>query len=81
MINHFPVLLFISLSSYNPYIGDGDSKAYRRVQQEQPYGEAFPVRKEECVGHVQKRMGTNLRKLLDAKKGRLPYAEQVYYSP
>ena len=62
-------MLIVFNFRYNPFIGDGDSKAYRRVEQEKPYGEDFTVRKEECVGHVQKRMGTNLRKLLDSKKG------------
>ena len=54
---------------YNPYIGDGDSKAYRQVVDDQPYGPNYDIMKVECVGHVQKRMGTNLRKLLESKKG------------
>lgn len=47
---------------YIEYLGDGDSKAYKCVVECQPYGEK-EVRKIECVGHVQKRMGTRLRKL------------------
>ena len=33
---------------YNPYIGDGDSKAYRRVVDDQPYGPDYDIMKEEC---------------------------------
>ena len=44
---------------YTTYIGDGDSKAYRSVCDRQPYGEV-PIEKQECIGHVQKRVGKNL---------------------
>ena len=48
---------------YMTYIGDGDSKAFPAVVEAQPYGpDKIPV-KGECVGHVQKRVGTRLRKL------------------
>ena len=45
---------------YNPLIGDGDSSAYATIDRERPYGDTVFVRKEECVNHVTKRMGTNL---------------------
>ncbi|CAH2086841.1 unnamed protein product [Euphydryas editha] len=48
---------------YMNYIGDGDSKTYSGLLKAQPYGEDFVINKKECVGHVQKRMGTRLRKL------------------
>ncbi|XP_013404174.1 uncharacterized protein LOC106169300 [Lingula anatina] len=54
---------------YNPFVGDGDSSAFRRVQQEQPYGPDIEIRKEECIGHIQKRMGTRLRRLVARNKG------------
>lgn len=38
---------------YNPFIGDGDSKAFQRVLRDKPYGEIL-IQKEECVGHIQK---------------------------
>ena len=70
---------------YLTFIGDGDCKAHKAVMESQPYGPAVPVQKEECVGHVQKRVGTRLRdlkkrlagqKLSDGKpisgSGRLP---------
>jgi hypothetical protein len=48
------------------YFGDGDSKAYNEV--ENAY-ENIHVEKKECVGHVQKRVGTALRKLKKETKG------------
>ena len=43
---------------YKNYIGDGDSKTYTGVLDSKPYGETFLINKKECIGHVQKRMGT-----------------------
>lgn len=54
---------------YIPFIGDGDSKAYSAVSQDQPYGPAVFIPKEECVSHVTKRMGTGLRTLVKDYKG------------
>lgn len=51
---------------YSEYFGDGDSKAYNEV--ENCY-ENIHVEKKECVGHVQKRVGTALRKLKKENKG------------
>ena len=55
---------------YTTYISDGDSKAFRLIVNEKPYGEK-KIKKEECVGHVQKRMGTRLRTCVNKKKGML----------
>ena len=54
---------------YTTYIGDGDSKGYHAVTAAQPYGADAQVVKEECIGHVQKRLGTALRNLKKEKKG------------
>ncbi|GFW81990.1 uncharacterized protein TNCV_771191 [Trichonephila clavipes] len=48
---------------YTSYIGDGDSKTFSSITASNPYGEDITVSKIECVGHVQKRIGTRLRKL------------------
>lgn len=48
---------------YKEYLGDGDSKGFSSVLENNPYGEDFQISKLECVGHVQKRMGTRLRNL------------------
>ena len=42
---------------------DGDSSTYQTVSKRKPYGEDVTIVKKECVGHVQKRLGTWLRKV------------------
>jgi hypothetical protein len=54
---------------YTEYLGDGDSKAFKSVVEKQPYGAGVTVKKLECLGHVQKRMGSRLRRLKTAQKG------------
>ena len=54
---------------YDPYIGDGDSSSYREICNLQVYGPTKLVGKEEDVGHVTKRMGTNLRSIVRDYKG------------
>jgi len=46
---------------YLTFIGDGDSKAFDSVTEAKPYGEKYPIQKSDCIGHIQKRMGTGLR--------------------
>ncbi|KAM7293882.1 uncharacterized protein ISCGN_023460 [Ixodes scapularis] len=53
---------------YTAYIGDGDSKAFLAVKESKPYNK--DVEKHECVGHVQKRMGTRLRSMKASLKGK-----------
>ena len=48
---------------YETYIGDGDSKAYSSVVSIYPYP-GFTVQKGECIGHIQKRVGSRLRRLV-----------------
>ena len=45
---------------YSCYISDGDSKTHNLLTANNPY--TVPIEKHDCVGHVQKRMGTRLRK-------------------
>lgn len=47
---------------YTEFLGDGDSKAHRLIVEEAVYGNK-EVTKLECVGHVQKRLGSRLRSL------------------
>ncbi|XP_066590769.1 uncharacterized protein [Prorops nasuta] len=54
---------------YLTYVGDGDSKTFKGILDSQPYGEKCVVIKKECVGHVEKRMGTRLRNAKKANKG------------
>ena len=59
---------------YIPYIGDGDSSGYSAVDKEKPYGPTVFIPKEECISHVTKRMGTNLRNLVKEYKGILIFS-------
>ena len=52
---------------YTNIISDGDSKTHTAIVQEDVY-DGREVQKLECVGHVQKRMGTALRKVKKEKK-------------
>ena len=57
---------------YKTYIGDGDSSSYGKVKdaclKAYPDG-SYQVEKEECVGHIQKRMGSGLREYKKRKRG------------
>ncbi|GFW89171.1 uncharacterized protein TNCV_2686041 [Trichonephila clavipes] len=48
---------------YSNYIGDGDTKTFNVLSENKPYGDDHLIQKIEYVGHMQKRMGTRLRKL------------------
>lgn len=63
---------------YNPFIGDGDSKAFLRVLRDKPYGD-IEIQKEECVGHIQKRMGTRLRNLITKYKGNFSHLQHLLF--
>lgn len=47
---------------YAYYVRDGDAKTFSAIAKSNPYADTV-VQKKECVGHVQKRMGTRLRNL------------------
>lgn len=53
---------------YTRYLGDGDSKGFSAVEGLGIYGDQA-ITKLECVGHVQKRMGSRLRRLKQKSKG------------
>ena len=48
---------------YTTFIGDGDAKTFACLTELKAYGEEVELIKHQYVGHVQKRMGTALRKL------------------
>lgn len=48
---------------YTEYLGDGDSKAIRSINDSQVYGPDVTVEKLECVNHVSKRMYARLDSL------------------
>ncbi|GFT94320.1 uncharacterized protein TNCV_927491 [Trichonephila clavipes] len=53
-----------SSSPDNLFNGDGDTKTFNALSENKPYGDDYLIQKIECVGYVQKRMGTRLRKLI-----------------
>ena len=57
---------------YTTFVGDGDSSTYHVVSKRmlEIYGERYIVKKEECVGHIQKRMGNALRSFVTDMKGK-----------
>ena len=62
-----------SVENYNlqyvNYLGDGDSSSFATVQEAQPYGPDIVINKLECIGHIQKRIGSRLRDLKIRYKG------------
>ena len=56
---------------YKNYLGDGDSSSYAQVVASEPYGNTFVINKLECIGHMQKRVGSRLRRLVQVNKGKL----------
>jgi len=56
---------------YTKYLGDGDSSSFQDVVKSTPYGKDVVIEKYECIGHIQKRVGSRcraLRKSLSGKK-------------
>ncbi|XP_077493058.1 uncharacterized protein LOC144104115 [Amblyomma americanum] len=53
---------------YTTILCDGDSRTFTAIQEAKVYG-FIDVQKEDCVNHVQKRMGTALRNLVQKQKG------------
>ena len=56
---------------YTSYIGDGDSSSYSDVVNSHPYGEGVKIDKLECLGHLQKSMGSRCRSLRQSLKGNI----------
>ena len=53
---------------YTLFVGDGDSSCYGTVKEAMKH--KYHVEKEECVGHIQKRMGCALRRIKKEYKGK-----------
>ena len=47
---------------YGTYIGDRDSSSFKNLKRSDPYNGQVTIRKEECLGHVQKRLKKRLMK-------------------
>ena len=48
---------------YTVYIGDGETSSFGAVKEAlcNKFHNDYPVKKEDCIGHLQKRMGSDLR--------------------
>ncbi|XP_077521463.1 uncharacterized protein LOC144132728 [Amblyomma americanum] len=53
---------------YTTVLSDGDSRTFPALQEAEVYG-YIEIHKEDCVNHVQKRMGTALRNMVTKQKG------------
>ena len=64
---------------YVTCIGDGESASYRHVVDSNPYPDIV-IKKGECIGHIQKRMGSRLRKLKQTtpKSFKLPDGKPLF---
>ena len=56
---------------YTHFIGDGDSSCFGKVAEELKsiYGDSYMIQKEECVGQIQKRLGSALLQYKKNMKG------------
>ena len=56
---------------YTTFVGDGDSSSFGAVANavNRKYGDKYPVEKEDCIGHIQKRLGAALRSYKNKKQG------------
>ena len=50
---------------------DGDSSSFRKVKDVviEKYGDEYQIVKEDCIGHIQKRMGSAPRNYKNKKRG------------
>ena len=55
---------------YTTFVGDGDSSSFGAVANAvtSKYGDQYPVEKEDCIGHIQKRLGSALRSYKNKKQ-------------
>ena len=52
------------------YIGDGDSSSFIEIKNTEPYGPNIVIEERECIGHVQKHLGTRCREFCRALRGK-----------
>ncbi|GFS87877.1 uncharacterized protein TNCV_4084291 [Trichonephila clavipes] len=49
---------------YTTLLSDGHAKTYQYLNTKEVYGPEIKIKKEECINHVSKRLGTSLRKVV-----------------
>ena len=55
---------------YKHFVSDGDSSTLASLVKDKPYGEECEIVKEDCIGHIQKPMGSALHRLVVEYKGK-----------
>ena len=57
---------------YTTFVGDGDSDTLELIKENMAdaYGDRYSVQTEDCIGHIQKRMGSALRLCVASMKGK-----------
>ncbi|GFW70116.1 uncharacterized protein TNCV_2215681 [Trichonephila clavipes] len=55
---------------YTPLLSDGDAKTYQYLNTKEVYGTEIKIKKDECINHVSKRLGTSLRKAIKEWRAR-----------
>lgn len=55
---------------YTTIVSDGDSKVFAHLQSLNVYGDGIELKKEECINHVSKRLGTALRNEIKSCKAK-----------
>ncbi|GFW74026.1 uncharacterized protein TNCV_545501 [Trichonephila clavipes] len=60
---------------YTTLLSDGDAKTYQYLNTKEVYGPAIKIKKEECINHVSKKLGTSLRKTVKEWRAALARGE------
>ncbi|GFT13993.1 uncharacterized protein TNCV_3667381 [Trichonephila clavipes] len=55
---------------YTTLLSDGDAKTYQYLNSKEVYGPEIKIKKQECIYHVSKRLGTSLRKAVKEWRAR-----------
>ncbi|GFX36388.1 uncharacterized protein TNCV_4933011 [Trichonephila clavipes] len=55
---------------YSTLLSDGDCKTFNYLTEKNVYGDKFEIKKEECINHVSKRLGTGLRNAVNESRAR-----------
>ena len=70
MLHTTAQLIIREVRDWWTYTGDGDTKTYQEVCKSKPY-ENVEIVKAECIGHVQKCVGSRLRSLKEKYKNQV----------
>lgn len=54
---------------YLKSLGDGDSNKFSSISELRPYGNDVNLEKLECIGYIQKRVGSRMKRLKMKMKG------------